>query len=319
MIDQAYLWLCRQRKNYPPNADIWDFRFHWATHKPRLIRQLRTGRYTFAPQQRLVRADGTVIHLWGSQDALVMKAMALVLGPRLPISPRCTHVTGNGGLKGALRWVRSRLSRYRYVFRTDVQGYYDHIDQALLIRQLEPIVKDKVVMRLLVQCIQRTVEWGGTFLRIRRGIGRGCPLSPLFGALYLKPLDDAMEQAQIPYVRYMDDWVVLETRRWRLRKAIRLVNQVLNDLFLEKHPEKTWIGPIDRGFDFLGYRHIRAGCYPAKDTVQRFHARITRLYEQGTPPARIGVYEARWWRWVYGGLPKGAVLVKHLIRRLPPA
>ncbi|MCP3955746.1 MAG: reverse transcriptase, partial [Desulfobacterales bacterium] len=75
--------------------------------------------------------------------------------------------------------------------------------------QCETLVPDKVVMRLLAQVVQRTVEWGGTFREINRGIGRGSPLSPLFATLYLKPLDDAMDKAGIAYVRYMDDWVIL--------------------------------------------------------------------------------------------------------------
>ena len=30
-------------------------------------------------------------------------------------------------------------------------------------------------------------------------------------------------------------------------------------LNLEKHPDKTFIGRIERGFDFLGYHFSRAG------------------------------------------------------------
>jgi RNA-directed DNA polymerase len=46
---------------------------------------------------------------------------------------------------------------------------------------------------------------------------------------------------------------VLAPSHWKLRKAVRVVNQTLNGLQLEKHPEKTCIGKIERGFEFLGY------------------------------------------------------------------
>ncbi|MCP4108616.1 MAG: hypothetical protein GY749_24220 [Desulfobacteraceae bacterium] len=82
----------------------------------------------------------------------------------------------------------------------------------------------------------------------------GCPLSPLMGAIYLKPLDDALENLDVFYARYMDDWVVLANSRWKLKKAVKLGNQVLNNLKVEKHPFKTFIGRVDHGFDFLGYR-----------------------------------------------------------------
>jgi hypothetical protein len=48
----------------------------------------------------------------------------------------------------------------------------------------------------------------------------------------------------------MDDILVLTPTRWRLRKA---VNQVLSSLCLLKHPDKTFVGKTERGFDFLGY------------------------------------------------------------------
>ncbi len=50
--------------------------------------------------------------------------------------------------------------------------------------------------------------------------------------------------------------LVLLPTRWRFRKA---VNAVLGSLRLEKHPDKTFIGRIERGFDFLGYHFGPAG------------------------------------------------------------
>jgi hypothetical protein len=32
------------------------------------------------------------------------------------------------------------------------------------------------------------------------------------------------------YVRYMDDWVILAPTRWTLRRAIQVVNRVMNEL-----------------------------------------------------------------------------------------
>jgi hypothetical protein len=52
------------------------------------------------------------------------------------------------------------------------------------------------------------------------------------------------------------------------------------DLRLEKHPEKTFIGRIERGFDFLGYHFSPKGLTAARKTLKRFVSRATRLYEQ---------------------------------------
>ena len=51
-------------------------------------------------------------------------------------------------------------------------------------------------------------------------------------------------------------------------------------LGLLKHPDKTFIGRIERGFDFLGYHFGPDGLSVAKKTVENFVARAIRLYEQ---------------------------------------
>ena len=69
------------------------------------------------------------------------------------------------------------------------------------------------------------------------------------GAFFLERLDERMARSGLFYLRFMDDISVLAPTRWRFRKAVRLVNQVLGPLSLSKHPDKTFIGRIERGFD----------------------------------------------------------------------
>ena len=61
---------------------------------------------------------------------------------------------------------------------------------------------------------------------------------------------------------------------------MKAVNGVLGGLCLEKHPDKTFIGRIERGFNFLGYHFSREGLTVAKATIRKFVARAIRLYEQ---------------------------------------
>lgn len=41
---------------------------------------------------------------------------------------------------------------------------------------------------------------------------------PLMGALYLKPLDDAVVETGLFYARFMDDWLIIAPNRWKLKK-----------------------------------------------------------------------------------------------------
>ena len=52
---------------------------------------------------------------------------------------------------------------------------------------------------------------------------------------------------------------MLAPTRWALRRAVRLVNQTLAELKVEQHPDKTFIGRVEKGFPFLGYPIATAG------------------------------------------------------------
>ena len=79
VIDLAFVWLCKRRKHYSHNQDVWEVRERWGTIKTRLQADLRGGRYRFSPLTRFQR-DGEIIEIWSALDALVLKAMAIVRG-----------------------------------------------------------------------------------------------------------------------------------------------------------------------------------------------------------------------------------------------
>ncbi|NEQ69464.1 MAG: hypothetical protein F6K21_29025 [Symploca sp. SIO2D2] len=122
------------------------------------------------------------------------------------------------------------------------------------------------------------------------------------GALFLKPLDDRMAGLGCFYVRYVDDWVILAPTRWKLRKAIKAVNEEMAALLVVKHPDKTYIGRVARGFEFLGYWFSPQGLSVAGKTVARMVDKVRRLYEHGVSYEGILTYLVRWQRWVLAGL-----------------
>ena len=55
---------------------------------------------------------------------------------------------------------------------------------------------------------------------------------------------------------------------------------MLRPLMNTKHPDKTFVGRIEKGFDFLGYHFHPDEFSLAKKPVENFLARAIRLYEQ---------------------------------------
>ncbi len=47
--------------------------------------------------------------------------------------------------------------------------------------------------------------------------------------------------------------LIVSKTRCQNRKVVKHLNQILSDLKVEKHPDKTFIGKIEKGFGFLGY------------------------------------------------------------------
>jgi len=296
--------------HYPANSDIWSFRFSWQAKKETLLNHLNRGDYQFSPMSKITKANGKVIHLWGAQDALVMKVLAELLSGELSIPETCTHIKGHKGLKKSVVMIQQNLKNYTFVCKTDVKQFYESIDQHILMEQIHNQVSNKALKRYVWQVIRRCVECGGLYREIKQGISRGCSLSPILGALYLKTLDQQLDQKGLFYCRYMDDIVILTTSRWKNRRAVKLMNQCFELLKVKQHPDKTFIGKIEKGFDFLGYHFSRQSIKLAKNTVNKHLEKIHQLYEQQKRKKAtsnemtliLDDYLKRWRRWCTAGL-----------------
>jgi RNA-directed DNA polymerase len=253
----AYKWLLLKMSHHHSSSDVWDFRRNWNEIKESVIKDFAKGSYILSVQKKIRLSEGEIIALWAPCDALVIKVLTLIIQETLNpfLLKSCYHLKGNGGLKGAVRDLIKLYPEHRFFFKTDVRSYYDSIDHFILYMKLYDYISESTISGYVWQFLKRCVEWGGLYKDIERGIPKGASLSPLLGAFYLLDLDRRMERLDVKYIRYMDDIVILSKTRWKLRKAIKVVNQTFDELRLEKHPEKTVIGRIEKGFDFLGY-HI---------------------------------------------------------------
>lgn len=61
-----------------------------------------------------------------------------------------------------------------------------------------------------------------------------------------------MGEGYLPTTHYMNDIVVLAMNRWSLRRNVRRLKQWFSEYGFDAHPEKTFIGKTEKGFDWMG-------------------------------------------------------------------
>lgn len=137
-----------------------------------------------------------------------------------------------------------------WALKCDVRKFFDSMDHDLLISFLREKIKDEQLMEIIEKIIRS----------YHTGPGKGVPLgnltSQLFSNVYLDKLDQFVkrELRVKHYLRYADDFIILDTEKEQLEKLVPVLGDFLeNSLRLQLHPNKLTIRKIHRGVDFLGY------------------------------------------------------------------
>lgn len=304
VLDRAFLHVYQARLQDGPNSDIWSVSLNWASHKGSIRQRLLQGNYQLSPVSVYKHPTAGYLTRWSSMDSIVLKAFAMCLSAVLgtALDTRCYHLKGRGGLKGACRRTMQACQSYRYVCKSDVASFYDSMNHTMVLQEAAQHIQDARLLELLKQYCSRVEVYLGHYRHSASGIPKGCPLSPLVGGFMLKSLDDAMDNS-VFYARYMDDWVILVNTRSQLRRVVRQMHHVMKRLGFKLARDKTFIGKVSRGFDFLGYRFSRHGLIGlARITIIKFLERLRRLYEQHASPNRMAQYVRRWRCWCAAGL-----------------
>lgn len=227
---------------------------------------------------------------------------------KLPLHERCVHTVGYQSERDSQAEITEALKPgANFVWRTDIRGDYQYINKNQLWNYLCRPVNEPPLRNIIRQYIWYTVEHGGEFFTPTSEICHGSTLCSLSGASFLWYVDSAFSrQEDIYYVRYMDDFLFLSTRRWPLRRAVRRLHEYFENTGFECHPDKTQTGRVEKGFDWSGFWFDATGPTGIAPRAEENHRmRRLRLEEQacrsGAPETairlRVQQYDMRWNTW----------------------
>jgi len=116
-----------------------------------------------------------------------------------------------------------------------------------------------------------------------KGLPIGNLTSQFFANIYLNELDHFTKDTLgfVRYLRYVDDFIILEEDNKKLKEAVDEVDRFLNEaLHLYLCKEKTILQPTERGIDFLGYFIKPTHTLVRQKVVKRFK---DKLYKRRSP------------------------------------
>jgi len=194
------------------------------------------------------------------KDRVVQTALKMVIEPIFE-NEFVNHSYGFRPLrvcKLALREVDGCLKAGQtWVVDADLKSYFDTIPHAQLMTEVEKLISDGKVLKLIASYLEQDIMDGLNRWTPNAGTPQGAVISPLLANLYLHSLDKLMMQAGYTMVRYADDFVILCQTQEEAENALELAREWVKEKGLTLHPDKTHVGNCmveGQGFDFLGYR-----------------------------------------------------------------
>ena len=241
--------------------DIQEFEFNLEDNLFQLHEDLKNKSYTHSPYTYFYVTDPKIRHIHKAcvRDRVLHHAIFRILYPIFDQnfiydSYSCRLGKGTHRAVNRLEDFTRKLScnnhRTIYALKCDVRKFFDSIDKTILTRIITNKIKDGNSLWLISKILNS----------FSKTLGKGLPLgnvtSQIFANIYLNELDQYVKhRLKVKYyLRYCDDFIILDRDPYYLLKLASKINEFLEEhLALSLHPNKVLLRKYQQGVDFLGY------------------------------------------------------------------
>ncbi len=211
--------------------------------------------YIYEPKKRNIEA------LSYKDRVVLMSFCTNIIAPK--IEPKLIYDNvacrkGKGtlfGMKRLEKFLREFYKKHKnndgYFLKCDIRKFFQNINHNILKNELAKTLDEEDMWFIDILLQSKNAETGV-------GLPIGNQTSQWFGLLYLNKIDRLIkEKLKIKYyVRYMDDMILVHQDKEYLKHCKAEIERCANEKLCLELNNKTQIGKLSNGIDFLGFRHI---------------------------------------------------------------
>lgn len=274
----------KAREGARKNEERLEFSYNLEQELRQIREELLDGSYQPRSYRQFVIRDPKerVISVAPFRDRVVHHALVRVLEPvyeRRFIFDSYATRKGKGAHAAVFR-AQEFLRKCHWYYKTDIEKYFDSVDQQVLLDIIGQKIKDRGLMEVTARIIRNGGHNG-------KGLPIGNLTSQFFANVYLNPFDQFVKEklGAHYYIRYMDDIVCFSQDKEQLKGWRAPISQYLGEkLKLRLKESATFFNNRDNGLSFLGARVfpnlIRIHPENLKRAIRNMRTRKWQ-YEQG--------------------------------------
>jgi len=253
--------------------------------------KLESGSYRFQPARRvLIDKEGTSkkrkLGIPVVMDRIVGASMHNVLEEIFDAE----FTESNFGFRRgksqhqAIRHLQKLVQEGReWAIAIDLKAFFDEIPHGLILKLIRRKVADEGFVTMIARLLKAGVIVNGVFEKTTKGCPQGSPLSPMLSNIVLNELDHKLEERNLGYCRWADDFViVVRSERAAERVMKGTIAYLEEELGLIVNQEKSRVAPI-KEISFLGFQILRGKIRVSNKARKRFKDRVRELTHRNNP------------------------------------
>ena len=253
--------------------------------------KLKSGSYRFQPAKRvLIPKEGTSrmrkLGIPVVMDRIVGASMHSVLEEIFDPDFTASNFGFRRGRSQhqAIRHVQRLVKEGReWAVAVDLKSFFDEIHHGLILQLIRRKVADEQFVTLIARLLKAGVIVNGIFEKTTQGCPQGSPLSPMLSNIVLNELDHKLEERNLGYCRWADDFVIVVRSGRAARRVMEgTIRYLEEELGLTVNEEKSRVAPI-KEITFLGFQLLRGKIRVSNKARIRFKDRVRELTRRNNP------------------------------------